>query len=166
MRTRTLLPAFCAASLWLWSGTGAAAQTPEPPKDLNARVPVYVMGLEPRATASEFTQPGTDTKEIADSVRDIQEAFTAVKTRWVRLVADRAGAVIVIGMTRRTYDDGPEIMSVYTDVAVGAYTFPITGAGDPWRNAARSVVRQLDEWVRMNYPKLRERMPDQASGKE
>jgi hypothetical protein len=166
MRTRPVLPAFFAASLLLWPGMGAAAQQADPPKEPNARIPVYVTAWEPAAAASEFTQPGTDTKSIADSVKDIQEAFTAMKTRWVRLVADRAEAVVVIGVSRRTYDDGPEIMSVYTDVTVGGYTFAITGAGDPWRNAARSVVRQLDEWVKVNYPALRERTPGPAPGKE
>ena len=166
MRTRSFLPAFCAAGLLLWSGTAAAAQKPEPPKDLNGRIPVYVTALEPGANASEFTQPGADIKGIADSVKDIQSAFTVVKTKWVRLVADRAAAVMVIGVTRRTYDDGPEIMSVYTDVSVDAYTFAVTGAGDPWRNAAKSVVKQLDEWVGVNYPKLRERMPGQGSSKQ
>lgn len=53
-------------------------------------------------------------------------------------------------------------MSVYTDVAVGTYTFPITGAGDPWREAARSVVRQLDAWAAVNYAKLSDRKPAQA----
>jgi hypothetical protein len=157
MRTQSNLIAVCAAGLVFWSGAGAAAQKPEPPKDPNARIAVYVTAAEPPRTEPEFTQPGSDAKAIADSVKDIQDAFTAVKTKWVRLVADRDAAVVVVGVTRRTYDDGPEIMSVYTDVAVGEYTFAITGAGDPWRDAARSMVRQLDEWVGANYPKLRDR---------
>lgn len=77
----------------------------------------------------------------------------------MRLVADQADAVVVVAVTRRTYDDGPEIMSLYTDVSVDAYRFPITGAGDPWRNAARSMVRQLDAWVGLNYPALRGVIP-------
>ena len=166
MRRRPFLSAVCAASLLLWPAMGVAAQKPAPPKDPSARVPVYVTAVNPEGTAPEFTQPGTDGKEVADSVTDIQAAFAAVKTRWTRLVTDRADAVIVVGVTRRTYDDGPEIMSVYTDVSIGAYTFPITGAGDPWRDAARSVVRQLDAWVAVNYPKLRERTADPASGRE
>ena len=164
MRTHTWLWVLCVASLVMWPGTRAAAQHVDPPKGLTARIPVYVTTVEGGTSPAEFMQPGTDPKALADSVNDIQDALTA-KGRWVRLVPDREAAVIGIRVTRRTYDDGPEVMSVYTDVMVGAYTIQITGAGDPWRDAARSVVRQLDEWVALNYSRLRDRAPAQLSSR-
>lgn len=163
MLGRQLFRVCCAIGLLLGGGTAAASQKPAPTEDATARIAVYVEASAPEGDASAFTLPGTDAKGIADSVKDIQDALTSGKTRWVRQVADRASAVVVVGVTRRTYDDGPEIMSVYTDVSIGDYTFTILGVGDPWRDAARSMVRQLDQWVGANQAKLRERMPGHAS---
>src|SRR6476620_6809009 len=106
----------CLAMMLLSAGTGDVAQNPKPPKNSNDRIPVYVTAPAP-PNDSGFTEPGV--KGIPDSVRDIQDRFKAVATKWTRLVTDPSSAVIVVTVTARSYNDGPEIMSVSTKVAVG-----------------------------------------------